>query len=584
MEAQKFTMLNEIDVFKTSPSTLKVRVLRLWSIKDNKNVNEDCLMEMVLMDEDENRIQATVYKQDIFRFKRFLKESSTLTIVNPSVGLNGSNYRVIDCSNKLVLGPNTHVNPCQEFDGRMFGFKMILLVTWFMCSRAMLQTLRTKQAYNGDIGNCVYLTLWDHYASELSKYVIEHFDESQTIIVLQFGRVKYYTDSDGKGLLNGNDVSVRKPIPVKMLSSVDEEFLRATDFFNIGDICPIIFPKNIIILGTIKAICPDTEWYYIGCNPCSLKLMENNGEGGNEYECKTERCNVLGVLPTPRFKIKIRVQDSTGVVSLTLFDRDAKMLINKTSAELIDSQKQNKVENGGFPAELDCLLENKFAFKVDVAEFNFRNIVEDYGINKFTDDTNILTELQKRQNGCLQTDCNSVSLGAPMSEFQSPGSVSVKQLRDDLLVHYLPYLKRGRSSVNWDVYAVDRSRWTLMFKSFKSSIPGYAFVGEWSSLARYVNLQVNDYLVFLPVDQNTLRLVSQYSRNLYTSGNTSLPKGVMMIHGNVVATADVAMTAIPEIGTNDVYLAYLPLTHIFESVAEVTSSINFNSVHCTKEI
>ncbi|XP_076941419.1 uncharacterized protein LOC143610969, partial [Bidens hawaiensis] len=308
-------------------------------------------------------------------------------------------------------------------------------------------------------GNCVYLTLWNHYVSELSKYVIEHFDEGHAIVILQFGRVKYYTDSDGKekvyvsnsfgsnvsrffindylfeieeyknslvDLLNANDVSVCKPIPVKMLSSVDEEFLRATDFFNIGDICTIIFPKNIIILGTIKAICPDTEWYYIGCNTCSRKLMENNGEGGNEYECKTERCNVLGVLPTPRFKIKIRVQDSTGVVSLTLFVRDVRMLINKTSAELIDSQKQNEVENGRFLSEFDCLLEKKFAFKVDVAEFNFRNNVEDYSINKLTDDTNILTELQKRQNGRLQTDSNSVSLGASMSEFQSSGSVSVK--------------------------------------------------------------------------------------------------------------------------------------------------------------
>ncbi|XP_076920597.1 uncharacterized protein LOC143581785 [Bidens hawaiensis] len=273
-------------------------------------------------------------------------------------------------------------------------------------------------------GNCVYLTLWDHYASELSKYVIKHFDEGQTIIVLQFGRVKYYTSSDGKekvyvsnsfgsnvsrffindflfeieeyknslvDLLNGNDVSVRKPIPVKILSFVDDEFLRATDFFNIGDICTIVFPKSIIILGTIKAIYPDTEWYYIGCNTRSRKLMENNGEGGKEYECKT-------------------VQDQ-----------------NKGAGFhwscVVDS---NKVENGGFPAELDCLLEKIFAFKVDVADFNFRNNVDDYGINKLTDDTNIITELQKRLNVRLQSDSNSVTLGASISEFQSSGYVSIK--------------------------------------------------------------------------------------------------------------------------------------------------------------
>ncbi|XP_076939277.1 uncharacterized protein LOC143607878 [Bidens hawaiensis] len=418
MESQKFTMLNEIDVLKTSPSTLKVRVIRLWSIKDNKNVNEDFLIEMVLMDENENRIQATVYKQDIFIFKRFIKEISTLTIVNPSVGLNRSNYSVIDCSNKLVLGPNTHVNPCQEFDGRLFGFKMIYFASLINKDVSLKSTVdiighvihvfksnasnvKEKNKLTMEIcdlsGNCVYLTLWDHYASELSKYVIEHFDEGQAIIVLHFGRVNLLD------LLNGNDVSVRKPIPVKILSSVDDEFLRATDFFNIGDICTIIFPKSIIILGTIKAICPNTEWYYIGCNTCSRKLMENNGEGGKEYECKIVRCNVLGVILTPRFKIKIRVQDSIGVLlSLTLFERDAKMLTNKTAKELIDSQKE--VDNGGFPADLDCLLEKIFAFKVDVADFNFRNNVEDYGINKLTDDTNIITELQKRHNALLLSD------------------------------------------------------------------------------------------------------------------------------------------------------------------------------------
>lgn len=43
-----------------------------------------------------------------------------------------------------------------------------------------------------------------------------------------------------------------------------------------------------------------------------------------------------------------------------------------------------------------------------------------------------------------------------------------------------------------------------------------------------------------------------------------------MTHHNVLATISAVMTIVPDIGNNDVYMAYLPLAHILELAAEVS--------------
>lgn len=42
-----------------------------------------------------------------------------------------------------------------------------------------------------------------------------------------------------------------------------------------------------------------------------------------------------------------------------------------------------------------------------------------------------------------------------------------------------------------------------------------------------------------------------------------------MTHGNILATISAVMTIVPDLNSNDVYLAYLPLAHILELAAEV---------------
>ncbi|KAL8259682.1 hypothetical protein R6Q59_027635 [Mikania micrantha] len=70
---------------------------------------------------------------------------------------------------------------------------------------------------------------------------------------------------------------------------------------------------------------------------------------------------------------------------------------------------------GKYPSEITHLLEKKFAFKIEVSEFNLKNNYQVYGILKLTDDSTVISELDKRFN-IIQVKTFTVDNTTPFSK------------------------------------------------------------------------------------------------------------------------------------------------------------------------
>jgi len=77
-------------------------------------------------------------------------------------------------------------------------------------------------------------------------------------------------------------------------------------------------------------------------------------------------------------------------------------------------------------------------------------------------------------------------------------------------------------------------------------------------LAGHTGLYESTWPAALPTDVATI---------IYTSGTTGEPKGVMLMHKNIIADVEGILKIAPHINADEVFLSFLPLAHIYERTA-----------------
>ncbi|KAJ0566915.1 putative transcription factor B3-Domain family [Helianthus annuus] len=305
-------------------------------------------------------MQAFVLQKNTTAYEHLLKANQCLTIRNPSMGENCQKVKYVHSSLKINLNDNTNVEACNEPVGAEWEFDFSPFDSFVDDPDDDDKSFKSPIDVIGFVVKCL--------PSEDKSEHNNGKDEKKTTFILEdLHFLALLTASTSSGYSGLSSSAIKSTTgeylfdvffsTIGALSEISEVLLQLFivlfiihiifSFQNVLNYLLCIQQKFIIILGTIKSFASEDSWFYNACKSCNKKVLTNTifkdkqdvSEGYDEVtvlECQTDRCNKRTVVSVPRIKVLIRVQDCTGIITLTLFEREVVKLLKVNANQLLD--------------------------------------------------------------------------------------------------------------------------------------------------------------------------------------------------------------------------------------------------------
>ncbi|RYQ93350.1 hypothetical protein Ahy_B09g099619 [Arachis hypogaea] len=353
---------------------LKVRVLRLWVVPSFGNHDVPNSMDMILLDEHCGKIQATVKKPLLNRFRDHIIEGQVYRMTYFTVVSNHGSYRATSHKFKLVFLHRTTVvavdkDVIPKTCFNMFPFSELLNMTqdydFLVDVIGLLTSVEEEKEYakEGKIVKMIVLelsskdltvrcALFRDYVNQVNHFLASGYVE-QPVVVIQLAKVKFFR---GKLFLFYTS---------HCYSSMVEQGVNGT--------------QPLFIANEGKVVSLEDDFMRL-TRKCTIEDLQDNNEvllrievGGILLVC-VERVSILKMVHithvtnmTPRFKIKITVEDHSGERIFLLFDREASYLLKKSCADLFTEVQRDAslVCGDTYPLIFQGLIEKKLLLKFD---------------------------------------------------------------------------------------------------------------------------------------------------------------------------------------------------------------------------
>nr|XP_043619863.1 uncharacterized protein LOC122591677 [Erigeron canadensis] len=360
---------------------MKARIIRKWE--------QTFKVDMVLLDERGNKIQAQCKNMLLSDFGQYLKEDSTIVIRRFGVAKQRDKYH--------VMGRNASCGDLDIFKNKEKESKRM---------NFELQDL------SGQIIKC---TLWGKYAEQWNKFICNNKSTEMVIAILQHAKLKRFNreltvqnDMYGTRLFLNEDIQEANDLRRGLIlrdgvGAASQTILESQTVYPFHKEFVVNTVKKMWMrLGNVmRMIEEDVGWFYVACRQHSKKVLtkdeflEQAIEIPNHFlEAPIDglwclACNDIAISFVPK------VQDHTGSVSLVMFDKDVAKLIGLSANDIRERQiRSGEVDT--FPHELNVLLNKLYAFKISVAKYNFEKDYLVYTVAKVCRDPEIIEELQKK--------------------------------------------------------------------------------------------------------------------------------------------------------------------------------------------
>ncbi|EFH53081.1 hypothetical protein ARALYDRAFT_322576 [Arabidopsis lyrata subsp. lyrata] len=442
--------------FDLSTCKVKVRIARVWAYHKKDRLKDITGIDLLLVDDKGDRIQASIRSQLLTKFQGKLEEGDCYMIMNFEILYNGGSYRASSHPYKINFMSMTHIIGIHELkEVNVSGRQTKLL------------NLQLR-----DLGESVIdVILWGKWAEDLYSYV-KGYKDGSIVLVGSLMKTKPYNGivtclsknisvqnasfstklfinspiaeiTEFKESLAKSDHLALTTISTITSSSSSKNSKASFSLANqktIADIHSIL--SNFLffwirggacnIIASIFSIDTKVPWFYIGCTKCFKKVSpyfnpETEEIEAGKYEC--EKCDTFVTTTSTRYKVQATVIDHTGSASFLLFDQDVIKLIHKSAYELLEQQVQfNRSDQ--IPQELLDLQGLQFVFKIQGSDSTKFNSQSTFRVFELTDNPEIV---QKFQDNILQVNTTDPSTHM-VSSFSNPTMSEIEPDSDTITI------------------------------------------------------------------------------------------------------------------------------------------------------